>query len=216
VPRKKSKSTSARSAKSVLSEIRTKHLPLSSFIIAAVLIGGLILIGFLKNNLVVATVNGEPVNRIELLLELEKRQGKEALNNLVTERLVLQEAKKRNLTVTTEEIDNQIADIEKNLESQGQKLDALLAAQNLTRADLKEQIEIQVLLKKLVGAINVTDKEIADFIEANREALPESTDQAQLESQVKMQLEQQKTGEKIQALVAELQQKAKIDYLLPL
>jgi foldase protein PrsA len=212
--RKSAKITSSK--KNFLSNLPVKTIPLKSFIIAGIVIVAILLIGYFKNQFIVATVNGEPVTRIQLLTDLEKKQGKEALNNIITERLVLQEAQKKDISITETEVDDQIKEIEKNLESQGQKLDTLLAAQNVSRKDLRDQIKIQLILKKIVGPADITDKEIADFIETNRELLPESTDQATLDNQVKQQLEQQKTGEKIQSLVAELQQKAKIEYLLPL
>jgi hypothetical protein len=202
--------------KNPFSELSSKRIPAKSFLIAILVIAVVLLIGFFKNQFVVASVNGEPVTRVQLISELEKRQGKAALDNIISEMLVLQEAKSKKISVSEKEVEDQIKTIEKNLEGQGQKLDTLLTAQNVSRKDLEEQVRLQLMLKKLVGTVEITDKEIADFIEQNKEILPESTDEAQLNNQVKQQLEQQKTGEKIQTLVSELQQKAKIEYLLKL
>lgn len=203
---------------------KTKRSPLSSFfvnmkikkiLIAIGLIVLIIALGLLKNHFVVANVNGEQISRIELIRELEKTEGKRILDSLVIQTLITQEAKKRNVSVTDENIQGEIAKIEKNISDQGQKLDDLLAVQNLTRKQLEEQIVIQILLQKMVGEnIQVTDIEVDDYIEKNKESLPEDTNMDELKTNIKEQLKQQKLNGKIQELIQKLQKEAKIDYLL--
>ncbi len=167
----------------------------------------------LRNQFVVANVNGQPITRFQLVNELEKKDGKTVLDSLVTKELVMQEAHKRKITVSTGEVNSQIADIEKSVKSQGATLDDLLAQQNLTRADLMDQIKIQLMLKKMVGSVKVTDKEINDYIAQNKDSMPQDTKPEDLKSQVKTQLEQQKLNDKIQAFLSDLQKKAKVQYL---
>ena len=203
---------------------KIKKSPLSSFfvnmkikklLIAIGLIVALIALGLLKEHFVVANVNGEQISRIELIRELEKTEGKRILDSLVIQTLIRQEAKKRNVSVTDENIQGEIAKIEKNISDQGQKLDDLLAVQNLTRKQLEEQIIIQILLQKMVGEnIQVTDIEVDDYIEKNKESLPEDANMDELKIDTKEQLKQQKINGKIQELIQKLQKEAKIDYLL--
>jgi len=186
--------TSSETKTSLMSRINLKNL-----IIPAVII--------------VATVNGQPVTRIQLINQLEKKDGKTVLQSIVTEQLILQEAKKRNVSVSEGDVKAEIANIEKSISAQGQNIDTLLAQQGMTRADLNDQVKIQLLLKKMVGSdVKITDKEVDDYIEQNKEAMPAEITPA-IRDQVKQQLEQQKLNEKIQAFVANLQSKAKIDYL---
>ena len=82
-------------------------------------------------------LNIEPY--LATIRELEKAEGKRILDSLVTQTLITQEAKKRNVSATDGEIRDEIAKIEKNISDQGQKLDDLLAIQNLTRKQLEAQ-----------------------------------------------------------------------------
>lgn len=209
-----SKKTSAQSSKtqtttsSNLRGIKIKDLilPVGIFIVA-------VLIWLFRDQVVVATVNGQPITRLAVVSELEKKDGKTVLDSMVTESLILQEAKKRGVSVSDAEVNSETSKIEKSITSQGQSLDMVLAQQGMNRSDLNKQVKLQLLLKKMVGNVSVTDKEVTDYIAQNKDSLPQSTDEAQLKSQVKAQLEQQKIGEKIQTFVASLQSKAKINYL---
>ncbi len=193
-----------------LSKLRLKYLVLPSVIVAVV-----ILLGIFRGQFVVANVNGEQISRIELIRALEKTEGKRILDSLVIQTLITQEAKKQNVSATGENIQGEIAKIEKNISDQGQKLDDLLAVQNLTRKQLEEQIIIQILLQKMVGEnIQVTDIEVDDYIEKNKESLLEDANMDKLKIDTKEQLKQQKINGKIQELIQKLQKEAKIDYLL--
>lgn len=182
-------------------------------IAALLLLGALYL---LRNYFIVATVNGQPITRLEYSKELERLSGKQAMNSIVTKTLILQEAKKQNVSVTNEEIDNEIKKIETNLQAQGQKLDSVLTLQGLTRESLREQISLQKLIEKMVGKdIKVTDKEIDDYITANQASLPQETKPEELRKQVSEQLRQQKLNDKVQEWLQKLQQDAKVSYSTP-
>lgn len=178
------------------------------------LVAGIIFLS--KNQLIAATVNGEPITRLELIRDLEKRSGRQALESMVTQKLILQEAAKKKVDVSQKEANDEISKIEKEVSGQGQNLDLLLSQQNLNRAGLAEQIKLQLLLKKMVGKISVSEKEIADFIEQNKDAIGANAASEDVKKQAQQQLEQQKLNDKIQALIQDLQKKAKIEYLLPL
>ena len=191
-----------------------KSLRLKDLILPAIIILIIILLGLLKDQFVAASVNGKQINRLELIQELEKKEGKRALENLVSEALIMQEAKKRNISVTNEEVDREIGTIEKTIKNQGQNLDDLLTLQGLTRQRLKDEVRIQLILKRLVGKAEVTDKEVVEYIEKNNESIPADANMDEIKSQVKTQLEQDKVNQKIQSLVDELRKNAKIEYLL--
>lgn len=189
------------------------RMPARNLIIIAiiVLIVGAILI--FKNQLVVATVNGEPITRLQLIRELEKKDGKTVLASIVTESLIKQEAEKRNIQISDAAVKNEVTKIEKSVTGQGQNLDLLLTQQNMTRADLTDQMKMQLMLQKMVEQPKVTEAEIDKYLEDNKESIQEGTDMTTLRPQVKTELEKQKLNEKIQTFIADLQKKAKIDYL---
>lgn len=160
---------------------------------------------------VATIVNGEPITRLSVINTLEKQNGKATLDNLITKKLILQEAKKRNVQVSKNDIDSEIKKIEENLKNQGTTLDQALKTQGMTKSKLEEEIKIQVSIKRMVEKdVKVTDKEINDFITANKDQFPEATTEAQMKEQATDELKQQKLQEKTQALIADLQKKAKI------
>lgn len=170
---------------------------------------------FYKGLFIAAMVNGQPISRLAVIHSLEQQNGKQALGNLIVQNLVLQEAQKRNVTVGQSEIDAEVAKIEATLKGQGVTLADALAARGLTRADLDEQIKLQKLLDKMVGSsVKVTDDDVNAYIDKNRDSLPQDLSDADLQKQVRTQLEQDAVQSKTQAFVADLQKKAKVTYFV--
>jgi foldase protein PrsA len=127
--------------------------------------------------------------------------------------LILQEAKKQKVVISQEEIDQKMKELEDNFTSQGQNLDELLEAQNMTRNQLKEQIEIQLIIEKIVSQdVEVTDEEIATYFEANSDYFPEGSDLESVKEDIKQQLQQQKSSDLVQSWLDSLQENAQINY----
>lgn len=199
------------SALSKISSIKPRML-----VIPGLIILGILIFGLFRNYFISAVVNGEQISRLELLMELEKTEGQRVLQTLVTEKLIEQEANERNLSVSQEEIDSEIAKIEESISGQGQNLDDLLAIQNFTRDQLREQLHNQLLLQKMVdeNAVEVTDEEINEYIEQNQDSFPEEADFEEIRSNLSEQLRQQKLNTEVQNLLTQLQSEANIDILL--
>lgn len=178
---------------------------------AAVLLAGALF--YFKNVFLVASVNGEIIDRLSLIREMDKQTGKRTLQSLVSKALILQEAKKQNASVSQKEIDEEIKKIEQSFEGSGQKLDTVLASQNLTKADLVEQVTMQKLIEKMLAKdIKVSDKEISESMSQAGGEVTEATEQAKLKDSIQEQLRQQKLSEKFQSWITDLQSKAKITY----
>lgn len=180
--------------------------------VGVVVLAGLLF--FYKGLVIAATVNGQPISRIAVISQLEKQGGKQALSNLIVENLVRQDAQKKHITVSQSDIDGQLNKIEGQLKGQGVTLDDALAAQGLTRADLTSQLQLQGMLTKLVGPVQVSDADVQSYIDKNKDTLPTNLSDADLKAQVKSQLEQQALQQKEQAYVANLQKQAKISYFV--
>ena len=176
----------------------------------------LIITAFLLKGLFVAVlVNGEPITRLSVIKELEKQGGQQTLSSLVNQTLILQEAKKKNVEVSQKEIDASAKQVEDSLKSQGQNLDTALTAQGMTRQDFLMQLKLRSLVEKLLGdQIKVTDKEIADYIETNKETLPTDLKEEEITKGVREQLKQQKLASKSQEWLANLPKNAKINYFV--
>ncbi|MDP2638024.1 MAG: SurA N-terminal domain-containing protein [Candidatus Levybacteria bacterium] len=170
---------------------------------------------FLRGLFIVALVNGQPISRLSIIQELEKQSGQQAMAARVNQTLILQEAKKKNVDVSQEEIDKSIKTIEEDLKKQGQNLDTALSAQGMTREDLIMQLKLRTLVEKLLAdKVKVTDKEINDYIEKNKETFPTEMKEEEVKAEVKQQLEQQKMATESQTWIAELNKNAKINYFV--
>jgi len=195
---------------------KIKKMASANFLSKA-LIGVLVLAGlyYFRGQFIVATVNGKPITRIALIRELELQSGKTALDNIIINSLVLQEGRKKGVSVNDLAVQGEIETISQNLSSQGQDLDAALAAQGMTRKDLEKQILIQKTAEEIVkNDVEVTDEEISQYIEDNKDYIPSDMSEEDARNSAKEQLLQQKINTAIQDLVSRLQKDAKINNLL--
>lgn len=188
--------------------LKNKKLSLGIGIIVVIIV----LLGILfKSVFIAAVVNGEPITRLSVVTALEKQSGKATLSSLITKKLILQEAKKKNIAVNQNDIDSEIKKIEANLQTQGSTLDQALVSQGMTRSDLNDAIRVQVAIGKMVGAgVSPTEKEINDFVTANKGQMTEGTTETQFREQATEQLKQQKLQAKTQEFIKNLQDKAKV------
>jgi len=176
-----------------------------------VIVGVVGLLWYFKGFLVVSWVNNQPVTRWAFTQELQKQAGRQVLDTLVIKELISQEAKKQNVKITDEAIQEQIKGLEDMAKEQEAELDDLLEAQGMTRNELIEEIKLQKTLEALVGKdIEVTDDEVNQYIETNKDYLGEEEVTDELISNVREQLKQQKLSQKAQDLIGELQLNAKI------
>lgn len=179
------------------------------YVITAIVVLSIIVLIYLFRGLfVVALVNGEPLPRLTVVSELEKQWGQQVSESLITQRLIVQEAREKNITATDEEINNEIKELEAIYQQQGQKLDEVLELRKMTRDDLAKQLEVKVLLDKLVGEVEVTDEEVTKFIEENNESYGGTL----TPEDVRAELENQKFTEKTNELITKLQGEANIQY----
>ncbi len=177
--------------------------------IVIVVLGALLYLG--RSLFVAAVVNGQPISRLEVVQQSEKQGGKAILDGLVRNALIEQEARKQNITVSDQEIDDEIKKVEGNLSKQGQKLDQVLQMQGMNREELRKLIKLDKLVSKIVGKeVTVTDEEVNKYIEDNKASLPEGQDEEAMKKEVKESLKQQKLNQKVQTWLADLQNKAQI------
>ncbi len=190
----------------------TFRKPYLLLIVIIILLGAALY--YFRGLFVAAVVNGQPISRLEVIQQAEKQSGKQTLDTLIRDALIEQKAKQENVTVSSQEVNNEIAILRSNLKKQGQSLSAVLSAQGMTENDLRRLIRLNKLVQKMVGKnITVSNKEITDYINQNKSSLP-STNEAALRQQVKAQLLQQKTNTAIQSWLANLQKQANIVYFV--
>ena len=193
---------------------KTIKIRLRTIIIVIIIIALLALAYIFKGLFIAATVDGSPVSRLRVIERLEKVYGQSLLDSFINQKLVNTAALANNIEITTEEIDEEIKKIEEQLTAQGSTLNEALAMQNMTRANLQEEITFQKQLEQLVAdKVTVTNEEIADYISAYGLEIPE--DQQELaDEQIRSELRNQKLNQEINTLLDNLKAEANIKYFI--
>jgi hypothetical protein len=181
-------------------------------VVLAVVLGSLY---YFKGLFVAATVNGQPVSRFEIIKRVEKKDGKATLDSIITEMLVLQEAKKLNASVSDAEIKAEVAKIRTDLSAAGQNLDSMLSLEKISMKEFETQIRLQKTVEKILAdKITVTQEEITQFITANKSAIPTTMSEAEVKTAVEQQLKSQKMGTEFQKWLDMVKAKSSINYLV--
>lgn len=196
----------------------TQHvvIRLNAKLIVAVVILIVIGIGFFFAGglFVAAIVNGKPISRLAVIQELEKRSGKQALDAMITQMLVDEELKKKNISVSEEEVAGEIQKLEQQVTQQGGTLQQLLDQQGSDRQELSEQIARQKKIEKLFEpSVTVTDEEVASAIKEAQLTVPEGEQGTTFTAQVKEQLRTQKINEEINKWIEGLKSASSIKYV---
>jgi peptidyl-prolyl cis-trans isomerase SurA len=94
--------------------------------------------------------------------ELRQRIGPQVLHSLIDEKLELQEAKRQSVTATDSEINNGLAQIEKQNNMKAGQLNELLKARGIDRGALVDQLTAGIVWAKLVRRQAAQTTEISD------------------------------------------------------
>lgn len=150
------------------------------------------------NGQVVGEVNGEKITRADLDKRLEplkamykaqfgmdfsKKEAQETLKKLeagvleqmIGEKLILQEAAKRKIQVEEAEIDQQIDNLAKARFSSRKEFDEFIKTQNFSLADLKQELRSQLtaerLAEQVIGStkIEVKDQEVEKYFQTHQD-----------------------------------------------
>jgi peptidyl-prolyl cis-trans isomerase SurA len=104
----------------------------------------------------------------------------EMLDNLINVKLTEQEVKRYKITVTEEEIDNQLRQVKQRRSLTDEGLRALLIQEGMTLEEYRKEVKLQIQRTKLVNRevkskVVITQKEIKDYYEKNRSKYGGST-----------------------------------------
>jgi foldase protein PrsA len=198
-------------------EVSGKKLIMISTKNACILSGVIIALALLfvyKSIFIAAVVNGSPISRFSVIQEVEKKSGKAALDMIIIQRILADEVHKQGITITESEVDAEMKEIEARFTAQATTLDAMLASQGMTRADVTKQIMTQLQVEKLLGEkIAVSDAEVDQYIAEKKIVVPKDKD-AEMRTQVAAQIKQEKTNKEGNALVESLRGSAKVTYFV--
>ena len=150
----RSQQSGTKSPKKTLSELRMKAKPALT-IIGVLLVGNIIwFVAWLialggaeetaTNNEAVATVGKEDITRQEWLTAMEQRYGKEVLQTLVNEKVMLQAADEFGIETTDEEVDLELALMRSVKDATDETMQAL------SEKELRAYVRTQLILEKVL------------------------------------------------------------------
>jgi hypothetical protein len=166
-----------------------------------------------KGLVVVSSVNGKPIYSWELVSRLWQRFGQQTLEDLVAERLVLQEAAKEKISIPLEEIQKEVEKIKTEYGGQS-ALEDVLKTQGLDYNAFEEGVKLQLTVEKLLeGETTVTEREVEAFI-LKYEGQMQASQEADLIKEAQEILKSQKMSEAFANFFPTLKEKAKILHFL--
>jgi foldase protein PrsA len=119
----------------------------------------------------VAKVNGVAITKTKLYDALVAAGGPQTLESMITEELVKQESKKAGIEVTDADLNKEIDAIKKSFSSD-EEFNSALATYNTSLEKLKEDMHVQVELRKLLEPqVTVTDEDVKTYYDSNLESL---------------------------------------------
>lgn len=146
-------------------------------------------VGMRRGTAVAATVNGEVIYASALSGEVtaialqygidvkskegEKQRGeitRVVLDQMIEQRLILQEARRVNALATDAQIDAQLAEIKRNFPSEAD-FQGALAQRGLTVNALRDRLRTNITVQNLVGkvtSVSVTDAEVEQYFRQHR------------------------------------------------
>ena len=166
----------------------------------------------IKDEVIVARVNGKAVSRVALIKNLENQGASQVLEDMVLKILIEQKIKEAGVEVDQAEIDAEIQEVADMLEAQGQSLDDLLEAQNLTLKEVEDQLRLTKGMEAVLSdRVEVTDEEVATYFEDNQDLL-EGADFEGMKDQIREQLRQSKLANEQQIWLEEIRSESNIKY----
>ncbi|MEA2020785.1 MAG: hypothetical protein U9M98_03700 [Patescibacteria group bacterium] len=168
-----------------------------------------------RGDIVAARVNGEAISRLALIRELERSYGQQALDNLVTRKLVEQAAEEEDISLNSVDVSLELAEIEKTAEQQGQDLDQVLGQQGFNREDLIKELRFQKVIEELASSdVSVSQDEVDQYWQENQSLFGEDAEKVEVEPQIREMIKNQKANEQIQQWLSGLRNEANIKYFL--
>ncbi len=156
-----------------LKEKNTKIGLLVAAGILIVIIGAILFNNTAKKSDIVARVDNEVITKNDLYDAMVKENGKATLDFLISSKIIDLELKKENIKITEEEIEKEVEIISEHYGGK-ENFEQMLEMYGQSFEDVKGNIEKNLQIKKLLEAsIEITEEEIQNYFEENKESFDE-------------------------------------------
>ena len=174
-----------------------------------------ILVYWKANYFIVATVNGEPISRYALMVELEKQGGQNTLEQMVTKKIIEQKAREAGNVVTQVDVDAEVARIEESLIAQGADLETMLSYYGQDRATFEDGVRQNTIIGKLFeDKVVITDEQVLETFESNKEQYGEEATLEDLKDQIYYELFDAQIGTLYQEWYQEQREESDVKFLI--
>lgn len=191
----------------------------------------------IKGGGIVAKVNGERILKtdfdkrmlqaavdyatpgVEMKEEEKKELGKNVLDMMVAEAVLLQDAVKRGIDASKKEITKQYDQVVTEIGGQEAFLQRL-AERKMTADDFRQNVKTQLIVQKYAAQIQterkveIKDEEVKALYDNYKAQTPEAELFEKVEARIREYLSRQKFAELIQGAIEELRAKASVEILL--
>ena len=162
----------------------------------------------------VAKVNGVAISRKDYDKAVAQ-DGQQVLDNLINDRLVKQDAAKKHVSVSTDEVDAKLKEIKGQIGTEEQYKQAL-SAQHITELSLRDSIRNFLLLQKLTADRNqVSDADVQTAYSQGKDTEYPGKSLDDVKDQIKSQLTQDKQQQAQSSYLDDLKKNAKISLHIP-
>ncbi len=168
----------------------------------------------IKDTRPIAIVNNEGISRESFYKKLEQRYGNEVIKDLIAEKLIVQEGKRRHISVPKRVIDSEIKSITRFYSSESDFRKSL-KARFMTIDDVRTQVRLQLLAEQLVSVPQPTDQELRAFYDTSKNNLLKGINYEKDRSKVLELYYLEKRKYLVPELIRQLMSKAKIKQNLP-
>lgn len=168
-----------------------------------------------KSLFIVGTVNKSPITRWELNTKMAEKYATQTFEEIVSERLLTENLKKNNISVTDKEVQDELAKIKAQYGGEEQFKTAI-AQFGMTEAKALASIEQSIGLKKLIGSLNkieITDDAIAKYFTDNASSYTDKKLE-DVKAEIKDTLLQQEIYTKSQEWYTQIRKDAKVSSFL--
>lgn len=133
---------------------------------------------YLNNDYSVAVVNGTRISKSKWHDRLETAYGSSVASQLIDDQIIENEAKKEDVSVSEEEIDQEVDRIVESIGGQ-EMFESALEANNITLEELRGQIEVDLLATAILAPdLEYTEEDVKDFFSQYSDVIfPEETGQ---------------------------------------
>lgn len=184
-------------------------------IIAAIVIIVAGLLYYYKSFFVVASVDGKLVSRFSVIKRTETMYGQQALDYLITEKLIQVGLNESDVTVSDEEVSDEINKLTASIVSQGGTLAEALAQNKMTEDDLRDKIITQKKLEKILAdKISVSAEEVDQYVKDNKITFSKDTSVEEQKAEIAESLKNQKFNTEADAWIENIRAEANIKYYL--